>query len=159
MAHRWLGIISGLIVVVVSLTGCIYVFEQEIRNVFQRKYYYVAESSSPKMELQQLQKIVKAQFQKDSITAIRFEEKKNAAYLFIAKGNKTISVNPYTGQVIGFRNTKRDFLGIVLNLHRTLLLGDIGKQIVKWNVFIFLILCISGLVLWWPKQKRFFKAT
>jgi len=46
---------------------------------------------------------------------------------------------------------------VVLRLHRTLLLGEVGKQIIKWNVLIFFILCISGLVLWWPKQKKFFK--
>jgi len=156
-AHRWLGIISGLIVLVVSLTGCIYVFEQEIRDIFQRKYYYVAESNAPKMALQKLEQIVKTRLPGDSITSIRFEEKKNAAYIFITKKDKAISVNPYSGEIIGARNMKKDFLKVVLRLHRTLLLGDVGKQIVKWNVLIFLILCISGLVLWWPKQKRFFK--
>ncbi|RYF82219.1 MAG: PepSY domain-containing protein [Chitinophagaceae bacterium] len=34
---------------------------------------------------------------------------------------------------------------------------EAGKEIVRWNVLIFFILCISGLILWWPKQKRFFK--
>ena len=156
-AHRWLGIGSGLIVLVVSLTGCIYVFEQEIRDVFQSKYYYVAESNAPKKDLQQLQQIVQTQFPKDNIISIRFKEKPGAAYIFITKKDRTVSVNPYTGEVIGVRNTKTDFLNVVLRLHRTLLLGDVGKQIVKWNVLIFFILCISGLVLWWPKQKRFFK--
>ena len=109
------------------------------------------------MDLHQLQQIVHARFPKDSISSIRFEEKANAAYIFTAKKDRAISVNPYTGEIIGVRNTKKDFLKTVLRLHRTLLLGDVGKQIVKWNSLIFLILCISGLVLWWPKQKRFFK--
>ncbi|MHA4810010.1 PepSY domain-containing protein [Flavitalea flava] len=39
-AHRWLGIVSGLIMLIVALTGCIYVFEQELRDTFQSKYYY-----------------------------------------------------------------------------------------------------------------------
>jgi uncharacterized iron-regulated membrane protein len=155
--HRWLGITSGLIVLVVSLTGCIYVFEQEIRNTFQRKYYYVANSNTPKIELQQLRQIVKAQIDKDKIKLIRFEEKNTAAYIFVTEKDNLISVNPYTGQVVGVRNGKKDFLNVVLRLHRTLLLGEVGRQIVKWNVVIFLMLCISGLVLWWPKQKHFFK--
>ncbi len=156
-AHRWLGIVSGLVVLVVSITGCIYVFEQELRDVFQRKYYYVAESNTSKMNLQQLQQIIKTQFPKERINVIRFEEKKDAACIIITKNNKAISLNPYTGTIIGARNTTTDFLSVVLRLHRTLLLGEVGKQIIKWNVLIFFILCISGLVLWWPKQKKFFK--
>lgn len=156
-AHRWLGIISGLIVLIVSLTGCIYVFEQEIRDIFQNKYYYVAESTAPKMNLLQVKQIVQTQFPKEKINAIRFLETRDAACIIITKKDKAISLNPYTGAIIGIRNTKEDFLSVVLRLHRTLLLGEAGKLIIKWNVLIFFILCISGLVLWWPKQIKFFK--
>ncbi|HEY9533178.1 MAG TPA: PepSY domain-containing protein, partial [Mucilaginibacter sp.] len=29
--HRWLGFISGLVVVIVSITGCLFVFQDEIQ--------------------------------------------------------------------------------------------------------------------------------
>ena len=33
--HLWLGLASGIIVVIVSLTGCIYVFETEIKDFIE----------------------------------------------------------------------------------------------------------------------------
>jgi len=155
--HRWLGIVTGLVVFVVAVTGCLYVFEKEAREIFQYKYYHVAVSDSSKMNLGELQKIVQQKFPGDAINSIRFLEKKDAAYIFNTRKNKAISVNPYTGGIIGVRNTKKDFFNVVLRLHRTLLLGHTGEQIIKWNVLVFFILCISGLILWWPKQKNFLK--
>lgn len=33
--HLWLGLASGIVVVIVSLTGCIYVFEGEIKDFIE----------------------------------------------------------------------------------------------------------------------------
>ncbi|WHT39223.1 PepSY-associated TM helix domain-containing protein [Myroides sp. mNGS23_01] len=30
--HKWLGLFTGIIVVVVSLTGCIYVFHDDLKK-------------------------------------------------------------------------------------------------------------------------------
>ncbi len=35
--HLWLGLGTGLIVFVVSITGCMYVFEEEIREATQKE--------------------------------------------------------------------------------------------------------------------------
>lgn len=158
--HRWLGLVSGLVVLVVSLTGCIYVFEEEIRNTFQQQYLYIhpPESNTARQPIDTLWQIAQAALpRKDTLVQLRFKTQPNAAYVFITQTKKSVSVNPYSGAITGIRNLKSDFLYIILELHKNLLLGSVGKQIIKWNVLIFFILCISGLIVWWPKQKRFFK--
>ena len=157
LVHRWLGLLSGIIVLVVALSGCLYVFEEEIRNTFYHNFYYVQQRYTAKRTVDDLKLAVVEKFPKEKIASIRFKEQADATYLFLTKKDNLISVNPYTGEVVGSRNNKEDFLGTVLRLHRTLLLGDVGKQIIKWNVLIFFILCISGLVLWWPRKKRLLK--
>src|SRR6185436_4547200 len=99
-------------------------------EIFQHKYYHVKASGSPRMGLGELQAIVQKKFPSDSIRSIRFMEKEDAAYIFITKANRAVSVNPYTGTIIGTRNTKKDFFNVVLRLHRTLLMGHTGEQIV-----------------------------
>jgi len=156
--HLWLGLISGIVVVMVAVTGCLYVFEEECRDIFQHKYYYVkAADETVRKDIAELQALVSKTYPAETVTGIRFKEEKGAAFIFSTKSRKAISVNPYTASVIGMRNMENDFFSIVLKLHRTLYLGDVGKQVIKWNVLIFFIMCISGLVLWWPKQKRFFR--
>lgn len=154
--HLYLGLASGIVVLIVALTGCIYVFDEEIRDIFQKKYYYV-QPGQTRQNIADLENTVKQAYPGETITALRFKEEEHAAYIFSTKSKKAISVDPYTGNVIGYRDMEKDFLSVVLKLHRTLYLGEAGKQIIKWNVLIFFILCISGLVLWWPKQKRYLK--
>jgi uncharacterized iron-regulated membrane protein len=156
--HRWLGLISGLVVFVVALTGCIYVFEEELRDVFQSKYFYVhVPENGQRKPLNEISAVVKQQFPSDTVTQVRFREQANAAIIFHTRSRKAISVDPYSLQVAGVRDLDNDFFDWILDLHRHLLMGDTGNQIVKWNVLIFFILCISGLIVWWPKQKRFLK--
>lgn len=155
--HRWLGLTTGLVVFVVALTGCLYVFEEEWRELFQHKYLHVAETSGQRKTLTELTAAVKKTYPKEQVTQVRFLEEKDAAFVFLTKKELAVSINPYTGQIIGHRNMKRDFMSVVLDIHLDLMLGKVGKQIVRWNVLIFFVMCISGLVLWWPKQKRFLK--
>lgn len=50
-----------------------------------------------------------------------------------------------------------DFFQTTLNLHRTLLLGDIGRQIVGGSVLIFILLLFSGFIIWIPKKIKHLK--
>lgn len=155
--HRWLGLTTGLVVFVVAITGCLFVFEEEWREAFQHKYLHVDETKGTRKSITALTAIVQKAYPEEKITQIRFLENKDAAFVFHTKRALAVSVNPYTGRIIGHRNLKKDFMSVVLDIHLNLLLGHVGKEIVRWNVLIFFILCLSGLVLWWPKQKRFFK--
>jgi uncharacterized iron-regulated membrane protein len=155
--HLWLGLISGLVVVVVALTGCLYVFEEEARDIFQAKYFYVENPVGNKNNLYDISEAVKKQFPNEKITQIRFKSEANAAYLYHTKSKKAISINPYTLKIQGVRALEDDFFSFILDIHLDLKMGEIGEQIIKWNVLIFLILCISGFVLWIPKQKKFLK--
>lgn len=154
--HRWLGLISGIVVFIVSISGCLYVFEEECRTIFQKKYFYVTPAGEKK-PFEQITNAVVKQYPKDTIIQIRFKENAEAAVIYHTNTSKAISVNPYTLQIIGIRNLKADFFNWVLRLHLNLHLGEAGSEIVKWNVLIFFIICITGLIIWWPKQKKFLK--
>jgi uncharacterized iron-regulated membrane protein len=154
--HRGLGLISGIVVFIVSISGCLYVFEEECRDIFQKKYFYVSPVGEKKT-LEQITEAVVKQYPKDTIIQIRFKENAEAAVIYHTKTSKAISVNPYNLQIIGVRNLKADFFNWILRLHLNLHLGEAGSEIVKWNVLIFFIICITGLIIWWPKQKKFFK--
>ncbi|MFT3702974.1 MAG: PepSY-associated TM helix domain-containing protein [Agriterribacter sp.] len=67
---------------------------------------------------------------------------------------KTVYLNPYSGEVLKAKNMNRDFFRIVINGHFYLWLPPtIGQPIVASATLIFLVMMISGLILWWPKNK------
>jgi uncharacterized iron-regulated membrane protein len=140
----------------VAITGSLYVFEEEGRELFQHDFYHVQNPGTERVPLGRMADTVKAHFPKEKITRISFKETRDAAIIFYSK-KKAISVDPYTSKIITTRNQKRDFFTVDQEIHTHLLLGETGDLIIKCNVLIFLTMCISGLVLWWPKQKRFFR--
>lgn len=156
--HLWLGLSSGLVVVIVSLTGALYVFEEEGRELFQHKYYHIPESNVtiPRLPVDKMLETVNARYPKEKITSIRFKETKDAAFIFYME-NRYVSVDPTTAQIIGVRNKNADFFTVVLKIHMELYMGKVGKEIIRWNVLIFFLMCVSGLILWFPKQLKFFK--
>ena len=153
--HLYLGLVSGMVVFIVSLTGCLYVFEEEARDLFQAKYFYVENPQGVRQNLDQVSAAVGKAFPKEKITQIRFKEAPNAAFVYHTKSKKAISINPYTLQILGVRDLETDFFNFILDIHLHLKMGEVGEQIIKYNVLIFFVLCVSGLVLWWPKQRRF----
>ncbi|MBQ0740758.1 PepSY domain-containing protein, partial [Aquimarina celericrescens] len=63
-------------------------------------------------------------------------------------------MNPYTGELLKETPLSKDFFTVILYLHRNLLLGKIGTQIIGYSIIIFIISLISGLILWFPKNKK-----
>lgn len=73
-----------------------------------------------------------------------------------AKPGIFVYVNPYNGQVTGVYNKKESFFFTVESLHRWLLGGQnsVGKTIIGLSTLSFLIITLTGIVLWWPKNKK-----
>ncbi|WP_153800409.1 PepSY-associated TM helix domain-containing protein [Foetidibacter luteolus] len=156
IVHRWLGLVSGLVVFIVAITGALYVFEEEGREAFQHQYYHIAESNAPRLPLDRMIDTFRSYYPNEKITSIRFKETSDAAFVFLTD-KRLVTINPVTGFVTGVRDKNRDFFTVIQKIHTGLYMGEVGTQIVKWNVLIFFIMCISGLILWWPKQKRFLR--
>ncbi len=154
--HLWLGLISGLILFIVAIAAATYVFQDELQDAFQTKYYHTQTASTTKLPLDVLRDSVAKHFPKEKITSIRFKGDKDAAYIFYTN-KKLISVNPSNAMIIGVRETSKDFFTIILKIHTELYLGEVGAEIIKWNVLIFFIMCLSGLFLWFPKKAKYLK--
>lgn len=168
--HRWLGLITGLVVVILSLTGCLFVFQQEISNWVRHDTFFADEvptnrQTLPISELQaKAADALNTEHLPYGLTTYKNPGKNWSAMLY--KGGveswtyfgsmevyKTAYINPYTGQIEGIVDEKKDFFQIMKGIHWSLLLATpIGQPIVVWSTVIFLILLITGMVLWWPKK-------
>jgi uncharacterized iron-regulated membrane protein len=72
-------------------------------------------------------------------------------------GNSQAFMNPYTGQIAGMQSQRSPFFFTMFSLHRWLLAGDTGKLIVGVSTTVFLFILITGIVLWWPQNKKILK--
>lgn len=155
--HRWLGFISGLVVVIVSITGCLYVFQDEIQDALY-DYRKVAIEQKPFLLPSQLREVAFRHYptaEKDPIVGYYGKDRPAIVMLTVPKlGLRYINLNPYTGKFLHDEDIKRNFFVVVEYIHLYLLLPPaIGTQVVGWSVVIFVVLLITGIVLWWPKRK------
>lgn len=151
--HLFLGLLSGLVVFTVAVTGSIYAFEQEIRNVVYADILFVKQSVLPPRPIQALLENVKQEYPNSKVKNIRIKSDKGSSVEVTLKNKQSVFLNPYSGKILGRFNRDEDFFGVVLRIHRRLCLGDTGKLITGTSALIFLFMLISGIILWWPKNK------
>tara|TARA_R110002050_G_scaffold53118_2_gene120809 strand:- start:36413 stop:37534 length:1122 start_codon:yes stop_codon:yes gene_type:complete len=153
--HLWPSLVSGIIILFVCLTGTIIVYCDEIMDFSAGEALYVVPQEnriSHEDVFSQVKKInpnyhiSEIVFYKDSNRSLRLR-------VFDLKTKKLfmIYMNPYTGTILKEDHTIY-FFYITAHLHAQLLAGPIGSWVVIISTIIFLIGCITGLVLWWPKK-------
>ena len=163
--HLWLGLASGIILFIVCLTGCILTFETELVQWFDAEDHYAAPTHAPLdfntiiTDLEQQDTLVK-----DFI--FYGEAHRNLQFTLITKAElqasggkpvrgKSVTINPYTGATVQATGRTKAFMHTVEALHRYLLLDKTwGRPIVGVSTIIFVFLCLSGLLLWFPKTLK-----
>lgn len=153
--HLWPSIVSGIIVVFVCITGTIIVYGDEIMDLTAGNAKYVTPQNDRVTTTQIDQKMKEEYpnflpseyvFFQDPERSIRiraFNRKERRLALFY--------VNPYTGEILK-KDTSIYFFFVTAHLHGELLAGAVGHWLVAISTIIFVISCITGLVLWWPKK-------
>lgn len=152
--HLWLGLASGLIIIFLGITGCILAFEHEIRY-FTDKEQFVKEESGPLLPPSQLRTIAAKALGTDPRSIeYRGKGKSVFAYYYDEKEYRIAALNPYSGQVLKVKDMNRDFFRVVLLGHYYLWLPPhIGQPVVASATLVFLVMLISGIILWWPRNK------
>jgi uncharacterized iron-regulated membrane protein len=69
-------------------------------------------------------------------------------------GGNTAFMNPYTGELISLASQKNSFFYTVLSIHRWLMANETGKLITGISTLIFLFILLTGIILWWPKNRK-----
>jgi uncharacterized iron-regulated membrane protein len=160
--HLWLGLISGIILLIVCLTGCIWVFNEEITGLLEPETK-VEWQNKPVLSPAQLTAIA-AKLHPDKVPSYANYQQgrtidlnlRNVGATDRRSGNTVLKINPYTGQVVSttiHQKGETDFFRFILNGHRFLWMPPkIGRPIVNYGTLIFVVLLITGLIWWYPKK-------
>lgn len=178
--HLWLGLISGLVIFLVCLSGTIYTYQTELVEMSAPHLHQVQVPQQAKvLPFKQMSANIQP---KDStlLSSIQFSERGDESYEFTfskpggGRGSSTTYfVNPYSGEVLGNSDHKtgmRKFMGYMFSLHRWLLLDKIetpifgefpNRKLGSWITGICTILftlgVITGIVIWFPNKLRSWK--
>ncbi|MDB5021171.1 MAG: peptidase [Pedobacter sp.] len=154
--HLWLGLTSGVFVCFLGITGCILAFEREIEDLTQH-YRFVEQRKTPYLPPSRLKSVADQLVPGKHAHSISYQQGKASQvvyYGFKPDYYWIVFLDPYSGKVLKVKNMEEDFFRIVIDGHYYLWLPpNIGQPVLASATLLFMFLLLSGLVLWWPKNK------
>ncbi|WP_421773764.1 PepSY-associated TM helix domain-containing protein [Gracilimonas sp.] len=159
--HLWLGLGSGIIVFVIAITGCLWVFQEEVTIMIEGERIVEAQETSF-ISAEVAHDIAKTVFPDRVIHGTIFGQKTDQVEVVFYEADpefyRSVFLNPYSGEILDVKNHREGFFWFVLQGHLYLWMPpDIGIQFTKYGTMIFVVLLLTGMILWWPKTKKAFK--
>lgn len=165
--HLWLSIPVGILISVICLSGATLVFEQDITQALN-PHLYRSEPQPQATFLQPSEIAARIREQMPDSLSLSSLQMPGAAdgvcmASFKNTGRKTLSINPYTGEVNGWTKSY-PFFQTIRKLHRWLMnppaqKGEksVGKVIVGVTTLIMVFIIISGFIVWIPRNRKALK--
>ena len=156
--HLVLGFASGLVVLVVSLTGSLLVFEHELEEAVAHERFFVESPGAQRLPADALLARVRDAYPGRRVGGFEMDyDPRKTVRVQLEEPRTTVFVNPYSGRIQGDQAYETRFFTIVLKLHRYLLAGETGKAVTGVSCVVFVLMLLSGVVLWWPRNAAFLR--
>ncbi|SFH94186.1 Uncharacterized iron-regulated membrane protein [Collimonas sp. OK307] len=156
--HFYAGLFVMPFLIVLAITGAIYVFKPQIENVLYGDKLFVPASTQARLGYDKLLSIAATALPPDatasSIAVSQDPRRSTEAVFRLPSGDSSsVYVNPYTGQVLGTLSVEHRLMKQVRQIHRDLLLGRWGGWLMELAACWTLIMVGTGIALWWPRKQ------
>ena len=161
--HIWLSMPLGLVMSVICFSGAMLVFEKEITESVQKEYYFVDKVSDDALSVEQVKAMVEPTLAEDvEIKGVVVSEEAGRCYKVNLSKPKhaAVYVDQYSGEIKG-QPVRLPFFRTMFRLHRWLMDtrpedGGIywGKMIVGVSTLLMVIITITGIIIWIPKNIK-----
>jgi uncharacterized iron-regulated membrane protein len=163
--HLWLGLITAIFVICLSLTGSIMAFQEDIEHALHPGLWYVKPASQTMLEAQ-LIRTVEQRFAPARVELVLMPRQRNLAQAMRMTDEATVTISPYDGAILGRISaggtTSERILDYIYQFHVSLIPNpqSAGRSLVMagnilvWTVGIALCVQIPiGVILWWRRKR------
>jgi uncharacterized iron-regulated membrane protein len=154
--HFYAGVFCIPFVIWLARTGSIYLFKPQIERWLDRPYDHLHLSGTRATPEQ----IALAGVAAVPHATLHYYElppsPDGAVRVIVGVGSREdrVYVNPQTLAILNIVDEDKRPMRILFHLHGELLAGDIGSRIVELAASWAIVLLVSGLYLWWPRQSE-----
>ena len=156
LLHQILGLASGLVVAIVCFTGALLVFQTEITAAMHPARNHVTVHGA-RIGIDSLVTAAETTTGAHVETVTTFADSSKPIKLVTARGVQ-LWIDPYTARVVDTHRGGERFFEVTEAIHRRLLAGEIGRRIVGIATLCFVVILLSGIVIWWPRTLHALKA-
>jgi len=167
LAHRWLGLAIAVFVTIAGLTGSAIAFWREL-DAWLNPAWFRVEPGEERRPLSALLADVGSARPDSRVRALLLPDRPDAALVLMlsadAGGADELFVDPYTGTLLGERDTDAIGLGagqlvpFLYRLHYSLKLGRFGEYLLGVAALAWLVAMLVGLALAWPRRGKWRQA-
>jgi uncharacterized iron-regulated membrane protein len=157
--HRYLGLVVGIILIIVGLTGSLLVFQEEIDHFLVNVQFGQVIPQGEALSVESIVQVVQKAYDNSGLKLSSIELPLDSEAPIPVRLNSLddkrieVFINPYTGAIMGQRDRDKSIISILFQLHYQLLAGQTGQVIVGIAALFLLILSITGIILW-PGWRR-----
>ena len=160
VSHLWLGLLSSIVVFLACFSGSIYAFKQQITDLVNREGAFLQDRGIQLVNADSVLAAFEDRF--GPATSITFypDEGRSALVSSFSRNDPGVAayINPHNAEIIDVQSSSlNSFFAFVLDLHRFLLAGDVGKVVNGIAILIFVFMLFSGFILWLPKKIKHMK--
>ncbi|HEX3727909.1 MAG TPA: PepSY domain-containing protein, partial [Pirellulales bacterium] len=152
--HFYASLLCIPFVIVLATSGSIYLFKPQIESWNERPYDHLEMHGPAVSAADQIRAALEA-MPGASFSAYELPQTASAAsrVLLRAKGEAIRAyVHPEKLQVLGLIPEDSRFTRLLFRLHGELLMGDRGSMLVELAASWTIVMIVTGLYLWWPRQ-------
>ena len=160
--HLWVSIPFGLVITITCFTGALLVFEGDIVSLLNSDMMTVEPAGKPLPVDSLLASVEPLLDEGVTVTGVEASSEPDEAYkVNLSKPHRAaVYVDQYTGKVKGCYE-RPAFFDVTRRLHRWLMDaapkdGGIywGKVIVGASTLAFVVILLTGIVIWWPRSRK-----
>jgi uncharacterized iron-regulated membrane protein len=152
--HFYAGLIITPILLIMAVTGGIYLFESELEDAIYGDVFYNDSNHVGAANHSAIVETVKRNYPEASINIYRPPQQAgHNALLVIEEGGREllVPVNPVNLSIAGEIDSEARITRISKRIHGGLMAGTPGEVIVELVACWTIIMVITGLYLWWPR--------
>ena len=154
--HFYAGIFAIPFVIVLAISGSVYLFKAEIEAFSERAYDRLPTSAPRAPVSAQIGAVLAA------LPGSRFEGYElpaaagRAARVIVRDGGESrrVYVDPGSLALLGSVKERDRLMKQIFRLHGELLMGNRGSNIVELAASWAIVMVLTGLYLWWPRHAR-----
>lgn len=152
--HFYAGLFVAPFLILLSLTGIIYLFKPQLDNLMYPELMKVTPTaqtlSADELLTRAMASMPDASLRKYLPPA---SPDASAQLIVMQQGQElTLFMDPASGNLLGTMDNKWNLQAVARALHADLLLGTTGDRLIELAAGWGLVLLISGLYLWWPRK-------
>ncbi|MET0280638.1 MAG: PepSY-associated TM helix domain-containing protein [Steroidobacteraceae bacterium] len=156
-AHLACGVVAGVLILVMSVTGVLLTYERQMQESAARGNRVVATAGQTRLSIDALAAAAQAAVEPNPrLTMVIDADPQVPVGVSAGRGNAAL-LNPYTGEkLVDAAEGTRGFMSLMRRWHRWLGAdsSSVGAVLIDYANLLFVFIVVSGIYLWLPQVWR-----